>query len=136
MVERSCEGPEVASQGGFPEGKIRVQPSFRGALAPLQLLEGPSQSPWSSFEAGFNIPAAQVYLAAVLVECAELSSSAAQFCKGEGGVKAFREKLQLFRVTLQEYQFLGGTSPCYGDMYLLAAFMVRIPGCMLTRMAF
>ena len=54
-------------------------------------------------------------------------TSVAQFCKGEGGVKAFREKLQPFRDTLQGFQFLGGTSPCYADMYLLAAFMVRIP---------
>ena len=50
-----------------------------------------------------------------------------QFCKGESAVKAFREKLQPFRDTLQQYQFLGGTSPCYADMYLLSMFMVRIP---------
>ena len=49
----------------------------------------------------------------------------AQFCKGEGGVKAFGEKLQAFRDTLQEYQFLGGASPCYADMYLLSFFLVR-----------
>ena len=52
----------------------------------------------------------------------------AQFCKGEGGVKAFGEKLQPFRDTLQEYQFLGGSSPCYADIYLLSFFMVRILG--------
>ncbi len=50
-----------------------------------------------------------------------------QFCKGEDGVKAFREKLQPFRDTVQEYRFLGGTSPCYADMYLLALFMVCNP---------
>ena len=50
-----------------------------------------------------------------------------QFCKGEGGVKVFREQLQPFRETLQEYQFLGGTSPCYADMYLFSFFMVIIP---------
>ena len=55
----------------------------------------------------------------------------AQFCEGEGGVKAFREKLQQFRDTLQGYQFLGGTSPCYADMYLLAFFMARILCCSL-----
>ncbi len=49
----------------------------------------------------------------------------AQFCKGEGGVKAFGEKLQPFRDTLQEYQFLGGASPCYADICLLSFFLVR-----------
>ena len=47
-----------------------------------------------------------------------------QFCKGEANVKAFREKLQPFRETLQKYHFLGGTSPCYADIYLLGFFMV------------
>ncbi|CAL5225247.1 g8038 [Coccomyxa viridis] len=51
-------------------------------------------------------------------------TSLEKFCKGEDGVKAFREKLQPFRDTVQEYQFLGGTSPCYADMYLLAFFML------------
>ena len=49
-----------------------------------------------------------------------------QFCKGEGGVKAFQEQLQPFRDTLQDYHFLGGTSPCYADMYLFSFFMVCI----------
>lgn len=48
-----------------------------------------------------------------------------QFCKGEDGVKAFREKLQPFRETLQDYLYLGGSSPCYADMYLFGFFMVR-----------
>ena len=52
-----------------------------------------------------------------------------QFCKGEGGVTAFREELQPFRGTLQSYPFLGGTSPCYADMCLLAYFMVRYLSC-------
>lgn len=50
-----------------------------------------------------------------------------QFCKGEANVKAFREKLQPFRETLQKYHFLGGTSPCYADIYLLGFFMVCLP---------
>ena len=48
-----------------------------------------------------------------------------QFCKGEDGVKAFREKLQPFRETLQDYLYLGGSSPSYADMYLFGFFMVR-----------
>ena len=53
----------------------------------------------------------------------------AQFCKGEGGVKAFREKLQPFRDTLQNYQFLGGTSPCYADIFFLAPLLVSTLCC-------
>ena len=40
-------------------------------------------------------------------------------------MKAFGEKLQPFRDTLQEYRFLGGASPCYADIYLLSFLLVR-----------
>ena len=47
-----------------------------------------------------------------------------QFCKGEANVGKFREALQPSRDVLKDYQYLGGTSPCYADMYLMGIFMV------------
>ncbi|CAK0735587.1 hypothetical protein CVIRNUC_000605 [Coccomyxa viridis] len=46
-----------------------------------------------------------------------------KFCKGESNVGAFREALQPCRDVLKDYQYLGGSSPCYADMYLLGIFM-------------